>query len=118
MKAELVNNFVTNSFIKPGSELLVTYINPCAFGGSPTSMNDKFKVVRIIDAKGKYYFTLVRLDDEKKSIVATAEQINEIDGMTSDRIIRAFNLMEDGSKRPRKPRKRKGQPAPVALEVI
>jgi len=108
MKSELVKNFVNNSIIKPGSELLVTYVNQNSFG-LPTSMNDRFKVVRVIDAKGQYYFTLSDINNLEKTIVATAEQISEIDGMTSDRIIRAFNLMEDGSKKPRKPRKRKNQ---------
>ena len=76
-------------------------------------MKDRFKVVRVIDESGKYFFTLADMDNSEKAIVATAEQINEIDGMTADRIIRAFNLMEDGSKKPRKPRKRKNQPAVI-----
>ena len=113
MKPEIVNNFFNNAIIKPGSELHVTYLNENSFGCSPAKMNDIFKVVRIIDAKGKLYFTLADIIDTKKAIVATAEQINEIDGMTAERIIRAFNLMEDGSKKPRKPRKRKNQPAVI-----
>ena len=48
MKVEVVNNFVNNSIIKPGSELLVTYINQNSFG-TPSSMKDRFKVVRVID---------------------------------------------------------------------
>ena len=71
-------------------------------------MNDKHEI-KLRKAKGKFYFTLADLDNSEKAIVATAEQINEIDGMTAERIIRAFNLMEDGSKKPRKPRKRKNQ---------
>jgi hypothetical protein len=110
MKPEVVNNFVNNSIINPGSELMVTYLNENAFGIGPASMNDTFKVVRVIDAKSHYYFTLANLDNTTKTIIATAEQINEIDGMTAERIIRAFNLMADGSKKPRKPRKRKNQP--------
>ena len=110
MKPEIVHNFVNNAIIRPGSELLVTYINQHAFGGCPTSMNDKFKVVRVIDQSGKYYFTLANPDILTKSLVASAEQINETAGMTAERIIRAFNLEADGSKKPRKPRKRKNQP--------
>src|SRR5271165_1002258 len=106
MKPEIVKNFVDNSILKPGSELLVSYINRNTFG-MPSKMKAVFKVVRVISAEGKYYFTLVTPDDDKKAIVAPSENIIEIDGMTSDRIIKAFNLKEDGTKKPRKPRKRK-----------
>lgn len=112
MKPEIVKNFVNNEIIRPGTELFVTYKNNNSFG-IPSNMHDTFKVVRVIDEKGKYYFTLGTIEESERSILVTAEQIKEIDGMTEDRIIRAFNLMEDGSKKPRKPRKRKGQPAVV-----
>jgi hypothetical protein len=108
MKPELVQNFVNNSIIKPGSELLVSYKNENSFG-LPSNMKTIFKVVRIISDKGKYYFTLASIDDGQRTLVASSDQISEVDGMTSERIIRAFNLSEDGTKKPRKPRKRKNK---------
>lgn len=108
MKPEIVQNFVNNSIIRPGSEVLVSYISESSFG-LPSRLKAVFKVVRVISAKGKYYFTLASIDDGQKSIVAAPEQIAEVDGMTCDRIIRAFNLTEEGTKKPRKPRKRKNK---------
>jgi hypothetical protein len=108
MKPEIVRNFVSNSIIRPGSEVLVSYVSESSFG-LPSRLKSVFKVVRIIEAKGKYYFTLASIDDGQRSIVAAPEQIAEVDGMTYDRIIRAFNLTEEGTKKPRKPRKRKNK---------
>lgn len=105
MKPEIVNNFVQNSIIKPGTSLHVSYVNNDTFG-LPAEADATFRVVRIIKADGKYYFTLSAIDKEK-AVIAKAEQIEQIDGMTEERIISAFNLMDDGSKRPRKRRKRR-----------
>lgn len=105
MNPNIVSNFVQNSIIKPGTALLVSYTSDSTFG-LPAQATDTFKVVRIIKDGEKYFFTLSAYDTVK-SIVAKSEQIAEVDGMTQERIISAFNLMDDGSKRPRKKRKRR-----------
>lgn len=115
MEAEVVNNLVSASVIKAGTELSVEYMNPRSFG-IPAKSYGTFKVVHITSIKNNYYFTVYSLE-ESKSIVVSANQIQFIDGMSLDRIISAFNLQNNGAKKPRKPRKKK-EPALLELPVI
>ena len=108
MKKEIVNNLVDSSIIKAGTELSVDYVSDQTFTGTPAKMKGVFKVVRLTNYQGNYYFTLAR-PDQDKAIVAEAEHIHLIDGMTAERVIKAFNLAEDGKKKPRKPRRKKSQ---------
>jgi hypothetical protein len=117
MQPEIVHNFVSNEIIRPGCELQISYVNHQAFGG-PATMKDIFKLVRVIDAKGKYFFTLTDIEFEKKAIYATSEQIVEVDGMTVERIIKAFNLEQDGRKKPRKPRKKHVRKNKIVQEAV
>ena len=104
MDNHLVGNFINSSIIKQGTEVSVTYIPNNSFG-VPSKLTDTFKVARIInDKSGNYFFTLAALDSDK-TIVAKSSQIHEIDGMTAERIIKAFGLAEDGSKKPKRRKK-------------
>ena len=102
MDNNIIGNFISSSIIKPGTEVSVSYIPSNAFG-TPSKLSDTFKIARIINEKGNYFFTLL---DGDKTIVAKSSQIFEIDGMTAERIIKAFGLAADGTKKPRKRRKK------------
>ena len=104
MVVEIIGNLINSSIIKPGTELSVSYVPKNTFG-LPSEITGTFKVARIIHDKGNYFFTLASLDNDK-TIIANATQVNEIDGMTADRIIKAFNLTDEGKKKPRNRRKK------------
>lgn len=115
MESEVVNNLVNASVIKAGTELSVEYMNVRSFG-IPAKSYGTFKVVHITNIKNNYYFTVYSLE-ESKSIVVSANQIKLIDGMELNRIISAFNLQQNGAKKPRKPRRKK-EPALLELPVL
>ena len=105
MKEELVRNLVNGSYIKSGTELSAVYKSHHIFG-IPAVIKDTVRVVRIINKDGKLFFSVVPRS-ENKTVIISPDQIYEIDGMLADRIIKAYNLTEDGKKKPRKSRKLK-----------
>jgi tellurite resistance-related uncharacterized protein len=106
MENTIVGNFVANEIIKPGSEFLVSYKSNNTFG-LLSNLKGYFKVARIIrnSKTNNYYFTVGEINGDK-TIVVEPNQIHEIDGMTTERIISAFNLASDGAKKIRKRRKK------------
>ena len=106
MENHIVGNFVAIEIIKPGSELLVSY-KPNNTFGMPSNLKGYFKVARIIrNTKTNDYFFTVGEVHGTKTIVVGPDQIHEVDGMTKERIISAFNLTDDGAKKIRKRRKK------------
>lgn len=101
MESLVVSNLIAGSFIKPGSEVLVKYHSSECF--SVNSQQIKlFNIVRFTSKDNNIYLLLKPKMPGEKSVVATPDQILEVDGMSQERLLKAFNLQSNGLKKPRK----------------
>lgn len=103
-KEVILKNLINGGFISDGTKLLVTCLSDMCFS-MPTVITKLVKVVKVVFNSDSLKFVVTDLDAQKIFII-DSEQVDEIDGMTFNRMIRAYSLNEDGSRKAKKRRKK------------